>query len=202
MSLFDPSLFTTTLIGLTVMAYLMGSLSAAIIVCKLMGLPDPRTQGSNNPGATNVLRIGGKKAAAITLLGDAVKGLIPVLIGHAFSQNLAQLGIIGLTAFLGHLYPIFFSFRGGKGVATAFGVIIGISWMTGLAVLATWLTMAKIFKISSLSALTAAALTPIYFWYIEKNTELVVVATILSVLLIYRHRSNIKNLISGEETKI
>jgi acyl phosphate:glycerol-3-phosphate acyltransferase len=202
MPLFDPGLVTTTLIALTVMAYFMGSLSAAIIACKLMGLPDPRTQGSRNPGATNVLRIGGKKAAAITLLGDAVKGLIPVLIGHALSQNLTQLGIIGLAAFLGHLYPVFFSFRGGKGVATAFGVIVGISWMTGLAVLATWLAMAKLFKISSLSALTAAGLAPIYFWLIEQNTELVIIATILSALLIYRHRSNIKNLISGEETKI
>ena len=127
----DPNLITATLIGLTVFSYLMGSLSTAIIVCKLVGLPDPRTQGSQNPGATNVLRIGGKKAAAITLAGDALKGLIPVLIGHALSQNMAQLGIIGLAAFLGHLYPVFFSFRGGKGVATAFGVIIGISWMSG-----------------------------------------------------------------------
>lgn len=202
MSLLDPSLYTTTLIVLILVAYLMGSLSAAIIVCKLMGLPDPRTQGSNNPGATNVLRIGGKKAAAITLLGDAVKGLVPVLIGHALSQNPAQLGIIGLAAFLGHLYPVFFSFRGGKGVATAFGVIVGISWLTGLAVVATWLAMAKIFKISSLSALTAATLTPLYFWLIEGDTALVITACIMSVLLIYRHRSNIKNLISGEETKI
>ena len=202
MSLLDPSLLTTTFLVLTPLAYLMGSLSTAIIVCKLMGLPDPRTQGSNNPGATNVLRIGGKKAAAITLLGDAVKGLIPVLIGHALSQNAAQLGVIGLAAFLGHLYPVFFSFRGGKGVATAFGAIVGISWMTGLAVLATWLFMAKIFKISSLSALTAAGLTPVYFWFIEKDSSLLIVSCILSALLIYRHRSNIKNLISGKESQI
>lgn len=198
----DPNLITATLIGLTVFSYLMGSLSTAIIVCKLMGLPDPRTQGSQNPGATNVLRIGGKKAAAITLAGDALKGLIPVLIGHALSQNMAQLGIIGLAAFLGHLYPVFFSFRGGKGVATAFGVIIGISWMSGLAVLATWLVMAQLFKISSLSALTAAVLTPLYLWLIEDSQALLIMGLIISVLLIIRHRSNIKNLISGKETKI
>ena len=198
----DPNLITATLIGLTVFSYLMGSLSTAIIVCKLMGLPDPRTQGSQNPGATNVLRIGGKKAAAITLAGDAVKGLIPVLIGHALSQSMTQLGIIGLAAFLGHLYPVFFSFRGGKGVATAFGVIVGISWMSGLAVLATWLVMAQLFKISSLSALTAAVLTPLYLWLIEDSQALLFMGLIMSVLLIIRHRSNIKNLISGKETKI
>lgn len=202
MTFTDPGLINTTLISLTIFAYLLGSLSAAIIVCKLMGLPDPRTEGSHNPGATNVLRFGGKKAAAITLTGDAFKGLIPVLIGHAFSLELVQLGIIGMAAFLGHLYPVFFSFRGGKGVATAFGVFLGISWMTGLALLATWLVIAKIFKISSLSALIAAALSPVYLWFIEGDQSLVIIAAILSILLIFRHRSNIKNLISGSEGKI
>lgn len=199
---FDPALVTGTSITLTLLAYFMGSLSTAIIVCKAMGLPDPRTEGSHNPGATNVLRIGGKKAAAITLAGDALKGLIPVLIGHAMLQDLAQLAVVGLAAFLGHLYPIFFSFRGGKGVATAFGVIVGISWMTGLAVLATWLVMAKLFKISSLSALAAATLTPLYFWLIEESQPLLVMSAMISVLLIFRHRSNIKNLLSGKESKI
>ena len=198
----DPNLITVTLVSLTLFAYLLGSLSAAIIVCKIIGLPDPRTQGSQNPGATNVLRIGGKKAAAITLLGDAAKGLIPVLAGQALSQDLVQLGIIGLAAFLGHLYPVFFSFRGGKGVATAFGVFVGISWMTGLALLGTWLVIARLFKISSLSALTAAVLAPAYFWLIEGDQILVGIAIIISGLLIYRHRSNIKNLISGKEGKI
>lgn len=198
----DPNLITGTLIALTLFSYLLGSLSTAIIVCKVMGLPDPRTEGSNNPGATNVLRIGGKKAAAITLAGDALKGLIPVLVGQAMSQDLAQLGIIGLAAFLGHLFPVFFSFRGGKGVATAFGVIVGISWMSGLAVLATWLTMAKLFKISSLSALTAAVLAPFYLWWFEDSNALLIMGCVISVLLIIRHHSNIKNLISGKETKI
>ncbi|WP_455375444.1 glycerol-3-phosphate 1-O-acyltransferase PlsY [Kaarinaea lacus] len=198
----DPNLITITLVSLTLFGYLLGSLSAAIIVCKIMGLPDPRTQGSHNPGATNVLRIGGKKAAAITLLGDAAKGLIPVLAGQALSQDLVQLGIIGLAAFLGHLYPVFFAFRGGKGVATAFGVFVGISWMTGLALLGTWLVMARLFKISSLSALTAAVLAPAYLYLIEGDQILVGIAIIISGLLIYRHRSNIKNLISGKEGKI
>jgi glycerol-3-phosphate acyltransferase PlsY len=199
---FDPTTFSSTMIALTVCSYLMGSLSTAIIVCKLMGLPDPRTQGSNNPGATNVLRFGGKKAAAITLLGDATKGLIPVLVGHALSQDLTQLSIIGFAAFIGHLYPVFFSFRGGKGVATAFGVIVGISWITGIAVLITWLIMAKLFKISSLSALIAAGFAPVYFWFIEHNLALVISAFAISALLIFRHRSNIKNLITGKEDKI
>ncbi|WP_455196845.1 glycerol-3-phosphate 1-O-acyltransferase PlsY [Kaarinaea lacus] len=192
----------TTFFILVLIAYLMGSLSTAIIVCRLMGLPDPRTTGSQNPGATNVLRIGGKKAAAITLAGDAVKGLMPVLIGYAFQQTPANLGIIGFAAFLGHLYPVFFSFKGGKGVATAFGAILGISWMVGLAVLATWLVMAKLFKISSLSALTAALLTPVYFWFIEANLALLIISIVMSVMLIFRHRSNIRNLIKGTEDTI
>ncbi|WP_455199934.1 glycerol-3-phosphate 1-O-acyltransferase PlsY [Kaarinaea lacus] len=187
---------------LVIVAYLMGSLSTAIIVCKLMGLPDPRTEGSQNPGATNVLRFGGKKAAAITLAGDALKGLIPVLMGYAFHQTAANLGVIGLAAFLGHLYPVFFSFRGGKGVATAFGAIMGISWIVGLAVLATWLVMAKLFKISSLAALTAACLAPLYFWLVETNVPLLITSVIMSVMLIYRHRSNIQNLLKGTEGTI
>ena len=185
-----------------VAAYLIGSISTAIVVCKIMGLPDPRSGGSGNPGATNVLRFGGKKAAAITLAGDALKGLIPVLLGYAFQQPVASLGIIGFAAFLGHLYPVFFSLRGGKGVATAFGAIMGISWMVGLAVLATWLLMAKVFKISSLAALTAACLAPLYFWLIEANLPLLLTSVAMSAMLIFRHRSNIKNLLKGREQTI
>ena len=139
----------TTLIAL---AYLLGSVSTAIIVCKLMGLPDPRTEGSGNPGATNVLRVGGKKAAAITLFGDTLKGLLPVLIARAFTSDPLILGLVGLAAFLGHLYPVFFGFKGGKGVATMLGVLFGYSWWVGLATAATWLIVAKVFKVSSLSA--------------------------------------------------
>lgn len=187
---------------LIVIAYLLGSISTAIIVCKLMGLPDPRTVGSKNPGATNVLRIGSKKAAAMTLFGDFLKGLLPVLLGLALGAEPTVLALIGMAAFLGHLYPIFFGFQGGKGVATAFGVILGLSWPVALAALATWLLMAKVFKISSLSALTAAVLTPLYCWLLTPQIEYIILFSAISLLLIWRHRSNIRKLISGEEGKI
>jgi len=193
---------TPVFLILTACAYLLGSLSAAIITCRLMGLPDPRATGSKNPGATNVLRYGGKKAAAITLLGDALKGLIPVLVAHGLQQDAAQTAIIGSAAFLGHLYPVFFGFRGGKGVATAFGVLLAMSWPVGLALLVTWLVMAFLFKISSLSALTAAILSPLYFWWLTPYREWVLTALAISLLLIWRHRSNIANLIQGREGRI
>jgi glycerol-3-phosphate acyltransferase PlsY len=183
-------------------AYLMGSLSTAIITCKLMGLPDPRTQGSNNPGATNVLRLGGKKAAAITLLGDALKGVIPVLIGQWMAASPQTLALIALAAFLGHLYPVFFGFRGGKGVATAFGAFVALAWPVGLALLATWLLVAKVFKISSLSALIAASLSPLYMWLLAPELEFIMVSIAIALLLIWRHRSNIQNLLRGTEGKI
>ncbi len=183
-------------------AYLMGSLSAAIITCRLIGLPDPRTQGSNNPGATNVLRVGGKKAAAITLLGDAIKGVIPVVVAQQMSAPPLTLSLVALAAFLGHLYPVFFGFRGGKGVATAFGVLVSIALPVGLALLATWLVLAKLFNISSLSALIAAALSPLYMWWLAPQPEFIWLASVISLLLIWRHRSNIRNLLSGDEGKI
>ena len=181
-------------------AYLLGSLSAAIITCRLMGLPDPRTQGSHNPGATNVLRYGGKKVAVITLLGDCVKGVIPVLLAHAFHVAPLVVALTGLAAFLGHLYPVFFQFKGGKGVATALGILLALAWPVGLAVLITWLVMAQVFKISSLSALTAAVLCPFYMWWLQPQREFLVLAIIMSILLIWRHRSNIQRLLSGNES--
>lgn len=187
---------------LIVFAYLAGSLSTAIIVCKLMGLPDPRTQGSGNPGATNVLRVGGKKAAAITLLGDAAKGFLPVLAAQLLDVSNGTLALTALAAFLGHLYPLFFSFRGGKGVATAFGALSALAWPVALALLGVWLVMAKIFKISSLSALTAAATAPLFMWWLRPEWEFIVVAVVISALLIWRHRSNIRNLLKGSEDKI
>ncbi|MDH5786172.1 MAG: glycerol-3-phosphate 1-O-acyltransferase PlsY [Chromatiales bacterium] len=189
-------------ITLIVLAYLLGSISTAIITCKLMGLPDPRTQGSKNPGATNVLRFGGKKAAAVTLFGDFLKGLLPVVIGLLLQVEPLTLALIGMAAFLGHLYPVFFAFQGGKGVATALGVILGLSWQVAVAALITWLVMAKVFKISSLSALIAAVLTPLYCWLLAPQQEYIVLLVVVSVLLIWRHRSNIRNLISGSEGKI
>jgi glycerol-3-phosphate acyltransferase PlsY len=189
-------------IALVVFAYLLGSLSAAIITCKVMRLPDPRTEGSHNPGATNVLRIGGKRAAAITLFGDMLKGLLPVLVAHLAGASENVMAATAMAAFLGHLYPIFFGFHGGKGVATAFGVLLGLSWQVALAVLATWLIMAKIFRISSLSALTAALLAPLYTWKFEPGTVYFSLSIAISLLLLWRHRNNIQRLLAGTEGTI
>lgn len=190
---------------LIVLAYLLGSVATAIVTCKLMGLPDPRTVGSNNPGATNVLRYGGKKAAAITLLGDALKGLVPVLLAkYVFGINdYTWLILIGIAAFLGHLYPIFYGFKGGKGVATAIGVFLGVHFWAGLAFIVTWLVMAKGFKISSLAALIATALSPFYFWVLsDGHLGLTLGVTVIALLIFWRHQSNIRNLLSGTEDKI
>jgi len=183
-------------------AYLVGSISAAIITCKLLGLPDPRTQGSNNPGATNVLRIGGKKAAAITLVGDMLKGLVPLLIGKFIGLDPTTQAAIGVAAFLGHLYPIFFGFQGGKGVATTMGVLVALSWPVGLSVICTWLFIAYGLKISSLAALVSILLAPVYMYLLESNLHWLYATIFLSALLIWRHRSNIKQLLQGTESKI
>jgi glycerol-3-phosphate acyltransferase PlsY len=183
-------------------AYLLGSISSAILVCRLMGLPDPRTLGSNNPGATNVLRIGGKKAAAITLFGDGLKGFIPVFIGLKLGVSPLVLGLTGLAAFLGHLYPLFFGFKGGKGVATALGVQFGFSWMIGAAVAGIWLFIAFGLKISSLAALVAMALAPLVVWFFWPDPALVAIQTIISIILFWRHRTNICDLLSGKEGKL
>ncbi len=183
-------------------AYLIGSISSAIIVCRLMGLPDPRTLGSNNPGATNVLRIGGKKAGAFTLLGDSLKGFIPVLAANLMGLAPLTLAAVSLAAFLGHLYPVFFGFKGGKGVATALGIQFGLSWQIGGAIAAIWLLIAKGLGISSLAALVAMALAPIIVWYFLPAQELVIMQVIVTVLLFWRHRTNIQDLLDGSEGKI
>ncbi|WP_150047242.1 MULTISPECIES: glycerol-3-phosphate 1-O-acyltransferase PlsY [Methylomonas] len=182
------------------LAYLTGSVSSAIIVCRTMGLADPRENGSGNPGATNVMRIGGKKAAAITLAGDALKGLIPVLLAKVLGADSLVLSLVVFAAFMGHLYPIFFGFKGGKGVATSFGVTLGVDWMLGLAVLATWLSVYKIGKISSLSALVAALLTPLYVWLIVGDLSLTLTFGAISLILLWRHKSNIQRLLAGSES--
>jgi len=182
--------------------YLFGSISTAVIVCKLMSLPDPRTEGSGNPGATNVARLGGKKAAALTLTGDMLKGLIPVLIGHAMQASPVILAATALAAFLGHLYPIFFGFRGGKGVATALGVIYGLYWPVGLLTTAIWLAMALLFRYSSLAALIAMLLAPLGFMWLWPEPPVIIAMVVMTVLLYWRHRSNIANLLSGKEGKI
>lgn len=192
-------LLTTVLIFI---GYLAGSISTAILVCRAMGLPDPRSEGSRNPGATNVLRFGGKKAAAITLAGDFLKGLLPVLLGRLAGLEDIGLALTALAAFLGHLYPVFFGFEGGKGVATAFGAILGLSWPVALAALAAWLFMAFVVRISSLSALTAAVVTPLLGWWFDLPPAYDAAILAMVALLIWRHRSNIRNLLAGAEDKI
>ena len=183
-------------------AYLFGSLSSAIIICRLAGLPDPRGEGSGNPGATNVLRFGGKKFAAMTLVGDLMKGVVPMLIAHAAGASDALLGLVGLAAFLGHLYPVFFRFQGGKGVATAVGVLIGLHGLVGLATAATWLVMLGLLRISSLAALTAAALSPLFVFYWVGDLQTVAACTVMSVMLFWRHRANIRRLLAGAEPRV
>jgi glycerol-3-phosphate acyltransferase PlsY len=182
--------------------YLLGSISSAILICRLMGLPDPRTEGSRNPGATNVARIGGKKAAALTLFGDMLKGLVPVLAAHAMHADVSILAGTALAAFLGHLYPVFFGFQGGKGVATALGVTFGLHWPVGLLTAGTWLLMAVLFRYSSLAALTASLAIPAGFAWLWPEAALVGAMCIMVALLFWRHRSNIANLLSGREGKI
>ncbi|MBK9235682.1 MAG: glycerol-3-phosphate 1-O-acyltransferase PlsY [Rhodoferax sp.] len=191
--------------------YAIGSLSFAVIVSRVMGLNDPRTYGSKNPGATNVLRSGSKAAAVVTLLLDAMKGWLPVMLvrwfGKPYGLEEGTLAMVGLAAFLGHLYPVFFRFVGGKGVATALGVLVGISPILGLAVAASWLIMAYFFRYSSLASLSAAVFAPAYYifgdrvaWFLDKSVLLAI--SCMSVLLIYRHAENIGRLAKGTESKL
>jgi glycerol-3-phosphate acyltransferase PlsY len=194
------------LAGALLTGYLLGSISTAIITCKLMGLPDPRSHGSGSPGATNVLRTGSKAAAIITLLGDAVKGLIPVLLGHFYIQHHPGPewlpAAAGFGAFIGHLYPLYFGFKGGKGVATAYGVLLGIAPIVFILTGVTWLLMAGIFRISSLSALTAYALAPVYTWWQTGSLTTAGWVLFMSVLIGWRHRANIQRLLNGTEPRI
>ena len=193
------------------LGYLIGSLSFAVIVSRVMGLNDPRTFGSKNPGATNVLRSGNKTAAVVTLLLDAGKGWLPVMLvkwfGKPYGLEEGAMAMVGLAAFVGHLYPVFFKFNGGKGVATALGVLLGISWILGLAAAATWLLMVYFFRYSSLAALTAAILAPMYYifgdgtvWYMNKVVLLSL--SLMSLFLIYRHAQNIGRLVKGTESRL
>ena len=185
-----------------VLAYLTGSFSTAIITCKIMGIEDPRKTGSNNPGATNVLRHGGKKAAIITLTGDALKGFIPVLIAIQLQASSLTLALTGLFALLGHIFPVYYGFKGGKGVATFYGVILGLNWLTGLIALGIWLLIALLLKISSLSALVSVFSTSFILWYFSHSIELVSAVALMSVLVFWRHKKNIQSLLQGSEAKI
>nr|WP_315495318.1 glycerol-3-phosphate 1-O-acyltransferase PlsY [uncultured Rhodoferax sp.] len=195
----------------TVAAYLIGSLSFAVIVSRVMGLNDPRTYGSKNPGATNVLRSGSKAAAVVTLLLDALKGWLPVVAvkwwGEPYGLGDGTMALVGLAAFLGHLFPVFFRFVGGKGVATALGVLVGVSGWLGLAVGLTWLIIAYFFRYSSLASLVAALFAPAYYvfgnqvaWAMDKSVLLSM--AVMSLLLIWRHAENISRLVQGKESKL
>ena len=194
-----------------VLAYLLGSLSFAVIVSRFMGLKDPRSYGSNNPGATNVLRSGNKFAAVATLLLDGLKGWLPVVLvkwfGRDYGLEDGTLAAVGLAAFLGHLYPVFFQFKGGKGVATAAGVLFGVDWLLGLATLTTWAIVAFFSRYSSLAALAAAVFAPLYYllgdrtaWYVDKQISLAIF--VISAMLVYRHRDNINKLLKGTESRL
>jgi len=190
------------LTALILIAYLVGSINSAIILSKVLKLPDPRTQGSKNPGATNMLRIGGKKIAAFVLLIDVWKGLSPILLAYSYTSSSLELSIIALSAFLGHVYPVFYSFKGGKGVATFIGGLIGINPLVGLSFILIWLFVAKVLNISSISALVATLLTPIVFHFIEMDIEATGVITLICLWIFFTHRSNIRRLVSGEEGQI
>ena len=189
-------------------AYLLGSISFAVAVSRAMGLPDPYTHGSKNPGATNVLRTGNKLAAALTLIGDGAKGWLAVTLARAVLGDPSQtsvnmlLGLVAIAVFLGHLYPIFHRFKGGKGVATAARILFAINWALGLATLGTWLIVAIFMRYSSLAALCAAVFAPIYFTFLFGLQPMGLAILIMSALLIYRHRSNIRNLLNGTETRL
>ena len=191
---------------LLVFGYLAGSLSFAVIVSRAMGLPDPHSYGSGNPGATNVMRTGNRKAAVLTLVGDALKGLVVVLVARAvadrFGFDAADIAAAGLAAFLGHLYPVFFGFKGGKGVATAAGVLFGLSGWLGLAVLGCWAGAFAITRISSVGALTAAVAAPLVTWFLRGSAGETGFVAVMAALLVWRHRSNIRKLMAGTEGRV
>jgi glycerol-3-phosphate acyltransferase PlsY len=189
-------------IAAIVAAYLIGSLSSAIILCKLAGLPDPRSEGSGNPGATNVLRIGGKKLAATVLFIDVVKGLLPVAMVSLAGLDLVWVTATAFAVFLGHLYPVFFQFNGGKGVATALGGFLALSPPLGGAILLSWLFVFIISRISSLSAIIAASLAPLYSMWLINSLEARWIIFVMTTMLLIRHKSNIKRLLSGGESNL
>ncbi len=193
-------------IGAAMAAYLLGSISFAIVVSKLFRLEDPRTFGSGNPGATNVLRTGNKLAAVLTLVGDCVKGWIAVGLAVQFDERLglgdAGIALVALAVFAGHLWPLFFRFKGGKGVATALGVLLGLNPILGLATLVTWTVVAYAFRYSSLAALISSVFAPFYYTLLFGPDLRLAAVALMSVLLVYRHRKNIANLLSGKESRI
>ncbi|MEX0374822.1 glycerol-3-phosphate 1-O-acyltransferase PlsY [Spiribacter pallidus] len=186
---------------LILIAYLAGSLSAGVIVARVLGLGDPRQDGSGNPGATNLLRLGGRRAAAVTLLADAIKGVIPVVLAHGLGVDGAALAAVGLAAFMGHLYPVFFGFQGGKGIATGLGVMLAWAWPVGLMALGCWVLMAAVFRLSSLAALTSFALAPLAL-LATGYPALAAGGAIMALVTGWRHRGNIQRIAKGTEPRI
>ncbi len=193
-----------TIIGivLVVLGYLCGSLASAVLVCRVMKLPDPRKQGSGNPGATNVLRLGGKKAAALTLAGDVLKGAIPVLLAHLLSDSPAVLAGTAVAAIVGHMYPVFFQFKGGKGVATTFGAVAALVYPVALFMGAIWVLTAMATRYASLASMAAAVVAPLFALVFIRETAFILALVIIAALLVYRHRGNIQRLRDGTESEI
>jgi glycerol-3-phosphate acyltransferase PlsY len=187
------------IIALLCFAYLLGSISSAILLSKIMGFKDPRSEGSNNPGATNVLRIAGKKAAFLTLLGDCLKGFIPVLVAAALFTDPLIVALTAFAAFAGHCFPIFFAFHGGKGVATAIAASVAFNWIVGAILIAIWLLFARVFKISSLAAIISFCALPLLVYWRVPDLRVAGVFAAMSIILIWRHRGNIERLLSGSE---
>ncbi len=197
-----PIIFNALLV---LMAYLIGSVSFAVLVSKVMGLPDPHSYGSGNPGATNVLRTGSKLAAVLTLFGDAAKGYVAVLLARALigvDIDSWVLPAVAVAAFVGHLFPVFHGFKGGKGVATALGILLAINWVLGLTTLSTWLIVAVFLRYSSLAALISALFAPVYFIFLFGIQPMAAAIVAMSALLIWRHQTNIKNLLNGTEGRL
>lgn len=192
--LIDISLFVT--------AYLAGSMQSALVLCKLTGLPDPRTQGSGNPGATNMLRLHGKSIAVLTLLGDALKGMLIIYAGRLLEFSEPALAVAGLLIFTGHLFPLFSNFRGGKGVATLLGVLLGIGWQLGLIFILIWIAVALVSRYSSLAGLSASILSPLYTFGLLGSPWFITTTTAMAILLCWRHRNNVSKLLHGREQKI
>jgi glycerol-3-phosphate acyltransferase PlsY len=186
-------------IALIIFAYLLGSVSSAILLSKIMGFKDPRSEGSKNPGATNVLRIAGKKAAFFTLVGDFLKGLIPVLVAGALYSDPLVVALTAFAAFAGHCFPVFFQFRGGKGVATAIAATVAFDWLAGAALIAIWLLFARVFKISSLAAIVSFSALPALIYWRVPSLEVAAIFAAISIISIWRHRANIQRLLSGNE---
>ena len=189
-------------IAIVIVAYLVGSIASAVLVCRAMGLPDPRREGSGNPGATNVLRIGGRGPAALVLAGDVLKGVLPVLLAAGATSSPAVVALSALAAFLGHLYPLYFRFRGGKGVATALGAIAALSWPVACVMCAVWLAVAAATRYSSLASMTAAIGAPVAALWFASDPANVSILAVITALLLWRHRQNIQRLAHGTESRI